>query len=66
MGVLVLAGTRKGLFLLRADDERRRWQLEEPLLQGWEVMHATVDLQDAFRELWQRTVRVLRFTSRRR
>lgn len=43
MGVLVLAGTRKGLFLLRSDEGRRDWQLEGPLLTGWEVMHATLD-----------------------
>jgi photosystem II stability/assembly factor-like uncharacterized protein len=46
MGVLVLAGTKKGLFLLRSDDGRRDWQLEGPLLEGWEVMHATVDPRD--------------------
>jgi photosystem II stability/assembly factor-like uncharacterized protein len=43
MSVLVLAGTRKGLFLLRSDEGRRSWQLEGPLLTGWEVMHATLD-----------------------
>jgi photosystem II stability/assembly factor-like uncharacterized protein len=43
VSVLVLAGTRKGLFLLRSDEGRRSWQLEEPLLTGWEVMHATLD-----------------------
>jgi photosystem II stability/assembly factor-like uncharacterized protein len=43
LSVLVLAGTRKGLFLLRSDDGRRDWQLEAPLLAGWEVMHATLD-----------------------
>ena len=41
--MLVLAGTRKGLFLLRSDDERRDWTLDGPLLPGWEVMHATLD-----------------------
>src|SRR5919198_6496578 len=46
MGVLVLAGTRKGLFLLRSDDSRRKWELEEPLLQGWEVFHAIQDPRD--------------------
>ncbi len=46
MGVLVLAGTRKGLFLLRSDDERRSWDLEGPTLTGWEVFHATPDLRD--------------------
>src|SRR5438477_194683 len=49
MGVLVLAGTKKGLFLLRSDDGRRDWELEGPLLDGWEVMHATVDPTDANR-----------------
>ena len=43
MSVLVLAGTRKGLFLLRSDEGRRSWQLEGPVLTGWEVMHATLD-----------------------
>jgi photosystem II stability/assembly factor-like uncharacterized protein len=43
VGVVVLAGTRKGLFLLRGDDARRSWQLEGPQLTGWEVMHATID-----------------------
>jgi hypothetical protein len=43
VGVLVLAGTRKGLFSLRSDEGRRSWQLDGPLLTGWEVMHATLD-----------------------
>ena len=43
MGVLILVGTRKGLFLLRADENRRDWKLEEPSLPGWSVYHATVD-----------------------
>jgi photosystem II stability/assembly factor-like uncharacterized protein len=43
VGVLVLAGTRKGLFLVRSDEGRRSWQLEGPQLTGWEVMHAIVD-----------------------
>jgi photosystem II stability/assembly factor-like uncharacterized protein len=46
MGVLLLVGTKKGLFLLRSDDGRRDWQLEGPLLEGWEVMHAMVDPRD--------------------
>ena len=32
MGVLLLVGTRKGLFLVRGDDERRAFEVEEPLL----------------------------------
>jgi len=46
LGVLVLAGTRKGLFFLRGDDSRRRWEVDEPALEGWEVFHATQDLRD--------------------
>jgi hypothetical protein len=43
-GVLILAGTRKGLFLVRGEgDDRRSWQVEEPLLTGWEVFHAVRD-----------------------
>jgi photosystem II stability/assembly factor-like uncharacterized protein len=45
MAVLLLAGTRKGLFLLRSED-RRTWELGEPLLTGWEVFHATLDPRD--------------------
>jgi photosystem II stability/assembly factor-like uncharacterized protein len=39
-------GTRKGLFLLRGDDQRRRWRIEGPLLAGWAVYHAIVDPRD--------------------
>ncbi len=46
IGVLVLVGTRKGLFMLRGDDARRTWQAEGPLLNGWGVFHATVDARD--------------------
>ena len=43
MSVLILAGTRKGLFLLEGDPSRRTWKLEGPLLTGWEVFHAVLD-----------------------
>jgi photosystem II stability/assembly factor-like uncharacterized protein len=46
IGVLALVGTRKGLFFLTADDDRREWQVEGPLLDGWGVYHATVDARD--------------------
>jgi photosystem II stability/assembly factor-like uncharacterized protein len=42
----VLVGTRKGLFLLRGDEGRRRFAVAGPLLPGWEVFHATVDPRD--------------------
>jgi hypothetical protein len=35
MGVLALVGTRKGLFLLRGDEDRRRWRVEGPLPARW-------------------------------
>ena len=38
-GVRVLAGTRKGAFVLSADGQRRRWQIEGPFFAGWEVYH---------------------------
>ena len=44
--VLVLAGTRKGLFLLRGGENRREWKVEEPLLPGWSVYHAMLDPRD--------------------
>jgi photosystem II stability/assembly factor-like uncharacterized protein len=40
VGLAVLVGTRKGLFVLRGDESRRDWQVEDPLLAGWEVFHA--------------------------
>ncbi|MDQ4030489.1 MAG: exo-alpha-sialidase [Actinomycetota bacterium] len=44
MGVLIAAGTRKGLFLLRGEGDS--WDVDGPLLPGWEVFHAIVDPRD--------------------
>jgi photosystem II stability/assembly factor-like uncharacterized protein len=46
VGVLLLVGTRKGLFLLRSNDDRRNWELDGPLLTGWSVFHAMQDARD--------------------
>ena len=46
MGVRVLAGTRKGLFLLESDKGRREWELAGPFLAGWSIFHAVVDPRD--------------------
>jgi photosystem II stability/assembly factor-like uncharacterized protein len=46
VAVVVLVGTRKGLFLLQSDDARHRWALEGPLLEGWSVYHAILDARD--------------------
>lgn len=39
----LLVGTRKGLFLALSADGRRRWRLEGPLLEGWQVYDAVAD-----------------------
>lgn len=46
MGVGLLIGTRKGLFLLSASDDRREWDVSGPHLKGWEVFHAVADPRD--------------------
>jgi len=38
-GIRVLVGTRKGAFILTADGERDRWDVQGPLFAGWEVYH---------------------------
>lgn len=43
--VLVYVGTRKGLFVLASDAERRRWTLEGPFLKGWQVFSAAADFR---------------------
>ncbi|TAL01390.1 MAG: exo-alpha-sialidase, partial [Verrucomicrobia bacterium] len=42
MKTVILAGTKKGLFLLTSTD-RRRWSLSGPHLRGREINHATYD-----------------------
>jgi photosystem II stability/assembly factor-like uncharacterized protein len=44
--MVILAGTRKGLFLLDSDEGRREWSLEGPFLTGWSVFHAVLDPRD--------------------
>ena len=41
--VLVLVGTRKGLFILRSDDDRRSWSLKGPLCETWPINHAVAE-----------------------
>jgi len=38
-GVRVLAGTRKGAFILTSDEGRKKWDVQGPLFAGWEVYH---------------------------
>jgi photosystem II stability/assembly factor-like uncharacterized protein len=44
--LLVLVGTRKGLFVLKADRARQRWSMEGPHFLGEVVSHAVVDPRD--------------------
>jgi len=44
--VVLLVGTRKGLFLARADARRRDWRLDGPHLAGYEVYHTLLDPRD--------------------
>ncbi|HSB75062.1 MAG TPA: hypothetical protein VLC12_05385 [Terriglobales bacterium] len=37
--VRVLAGTRKGAFILTADGKREKWEVSGPHFAGWEVYH---------------------------
>ena len=46
MGLAVLVGTRKGLFVLEGDAERRDWKPNGPLLTGFSVYHAIRDPRD--------------------
>jgi hypothetical protein len=39
--VRVLAGTKKGAFILTADGKRKQWQVEGPFFGGWEIYHLT-------------------------
>jgi photosystem II stability/assembly factor-like uncharacterized protein len=48
MNVLVIVGTDKGGFLLRADESRDAWTVEGPLFKGWKVTAAARDEQGRF------------------
>jgi photosystem II stability/assembly factor-like uncharacterized protein len=38
-GVRLLVGTQKGAFVLTADGDRRRWDVQGPFFGGWEIYH---------------------------
>lgn len=38
-GVRLLAGTRKGAFVLNADEARKKWTIDGPYFAGWEIYH---------------------------
>ena len=45
-GVRLFVGTRKGLFVAGSDAGRRRWTLEGPFIEGYEIYHAVLDPRD--------------------
>ena len=49
--VRVLAGTRKGAFVLTADGKRDRWEVAGPFFAGWEIYHVKGSPADPDR-LW--------------
>lgn len=44
--VVLLAGTRMGLFTFESDPSRRRWRTRGPDLAGYEIYHAVLDSRD--------------------
>lgn len=40
---MLLVGTRKGLFILESDADRRDWSVRGPLCEGWPIYHAVHD-----------------------
>ena len=38
-GVRVLVGTKKGAFVLSADANRKKWKVDGPHFEGWEIYH---------------------------
>jgi photosystem II stability/assembly factor-like uncharacterized protein len=38
-GVRVLAGTKKGAFVLESDERRKKWNVSGPFFAGWEIYH---------------------------
>jgi len=41
--VLVLAGTKKGAFILESDASRKKWEVKGPFCQGRQTLHVTFD-----------------------
>src|SRR5690606_7444937 len=37
--VRVLAGTRKGAFIVTSDGKRQQWRIDGPFFGGWEIYH---------------------------
>ena len=42
----LLIGTKKGAFVYRTDEARRKWSLAGPMMGGWRVLHMAADQRD--------------------
>ena len=42
--VLVMAGTKKGAFILESDAARQKWEVKGPFCEGRQTLHMTYDL----------------------
>jgi photosystem II stability/assembly factor-like uncharacterized protein len=42
-GVVILAGTTKGVFLISSDENRAHWTVKGPLCDGWPINHVVGD-----------------------
>ncbi|CAN5686485.1 exo-alpha-sialidase [soil metagenome] len=51
--MMLLVGTKRGLFIARSDDARAEWHIGEPALAGREVYHAIADPRDG--SIWAAT-----------
>src|SRR3990172_782502 len=47
--VRILAGTRKGAFVLTSDGKRKKWKVDGPHFAGWQIYHAKVSPADTKR-----------------
>jgi photosystem II stability/assembly factor-like uncharacterized protein len=50
-GPVLLIGTRKGVFVLRSNDERSNWSMSEPMFLGHIAQHVVLDPRDRSRML---------------
>ena len=48
MGVLLIVGSEKGAFLVRADEARVRWRVEGPVFKGWRVTAVARDARGRY------------------
>ena len=43
--IRLLIGTKKAAFIYSSDEQRKTWELSEPMMPGWSVSHMTVDFR---------------------